>query len=84
MVAVSNADEYWLRLCRKTPRLAGDGSVKMTLTIAEFRKAVVRAYERGEKNGAAGANARPAQPEILDENEGDFSDILRRMFGGRN
>lgn len=75
---MTTADEYWQRLCRKTPRLAGDGATAMKLTIAEFRRAITRAYECGQQS--PGENKSDGD----NESEGDFGDLLGRLFSGRN
>lgn len=81
---MTNASEYWNRLCYKTPRLAGDGTVRMTMTIAEFRRSITRAYEVGQEEERRRRAGQSDQAGIVNESEGDFGDILGRMFGGRN
>jgi len=84
---MSNFADYWNRLVRATPSLQNE-SVKMSIGVASFKKAVERAYKAGVLSQVPKEELESVAKKFEEiggkkpSNFGDFGDMFGNMFGG--
>jgi len=77
-----NKDRYWDKLKRATPQLK-DPETKMTISVAELKKVVQRAFEAGRLEDPPKTREEAAKEFAkLGRKKSPMESIFKDMFGG--